>query len=91
LQSAGDLLLTREFARRGVEVGDDADPDSFRPDRDGAAHRPGRDVGEPYTDPESVRIELVPFQGEVLTFDGPDRLTFEGETFLRTDKGPVGL
>jgi hypothetical protein len=47
-------------------------------------------AAEPYTDPESVRIELVPFQGEVLTFDGPDSLTFEGETFLRTDEVPVG-
>lgn len=47
-------------------------------------------AAEPYTDPESVRIELVPFQGEVLTFDGPDSLTFEGENFLRTDEVPVG-
>ncbi len=43
-------------------------------------------VAEAYTDPESVRIELVPFQGEVLTFQGPDDLVFEGQTFSRVGK-----
>ncbi|MFC7379795.1 serine hydrolase domain-containing protein [Brevundimonas sp. GCM10030266] len=40
-------------------------------------------VAEAYTDAESVRVELVPFQGEVLSFQSPDTLVFEGETFLR--------
>jgi CubicO group peptidase (beta-lactamase class C family) len=40
-------------------------------------------TAEAYTAPESVRVELVPFQGELVSFDEPDVLTFEGERFVR--------
>lgn len=40
-------------------------------------------VAEAYSEPEAVRVELVPFQGAVLTFAGTDKLVFEGETFER--------
>lgn len=43
-------------------------------------------VAEAYTDPESVRVELVPFQGRVLSFEGPDTLEFEGERFSRAGR-----
>lgn len=41
------------------------------------------DLAEAFTKPETVRVELVPLQGQTILFDGPDRLTFEGETFVR--------
>lgn len=47
-------------------------------------------VAEAYSDPESVRVELVPFQGEVLTFRGADALIFEGETFSRERSASTG-
>lgn len=44
-------------------------------------------VAESFTQPESVRVELVPMQGQVIQFGGdgeaPDRLVIVGETFLR--------
>ncbi|MFN6981446.1 MAG: serine hydrolase domain-containing protein [Brevundimonas sp.] len=40
-------------------------------------------IPEAYSEQGSVRVELVPFQGEVVTFEGADRLVFEGEPFLR--------
>lgn len=45
-------------------------------------------VAEPHTRPDSVRIELVPFRGEVVTFEGADRLVFEGRTFVRVVGAP---
>jgi len=47
-------------------------------------------VAEAYTDPESVRVELIPFQGEVLSFPRQDALVFEGEVFLRKGAVPAG-
>lgn len=41
-------------------------------------------IAEAYIDPESVRVELVPFQGDVVTFKGSDRLVFGDATFVRT-------
>lgn len=41
------------------------------------------DLAEAFTKPETVRVELVPLQGQTILFDGPGRLTFEGETFVR--------
>ena len=42
---------------------------------------------EAFTEAETIRVELVPMQGQTIQFggdgDGPDRLTFMGETFLR--------
>lgn len=44
-------------------------------------------VAEPFTRPESIRVELAPLQGQVMLFsaDGetPDSLEFLGETFTR--------
>lgn len=44
-------------------------------------------VAESFTQPESVRVELAPMQGQVIQFGGdgaaPDRLVIVGETFLR--------
>lgn len=44
-------------------------------------------VAEAFTQPESVRVELAPMQGQPVQFGGdgaaPDRLVFMGETFLR--------
>jgi CubicO group peptidase (beta-lactamase class C family) len=39
-------------------------------------------VGEPATDAESIRVELVPMQGQIITF-GPGDLTFDGHVFVR--------
>lgn len=39
-------------------------------------------VAEAYTQAESIRVELVPFQGQVITF-GPESLIFEGQVFTR--------
>ena len=39
-------------------------------------------VAEAGTDSESVRVELVPLQGQIITF-GPDSLTFDGQVFVR--------
>jgi CubicO group peptidase (beta-lactamase class C family) len=44
-------------------------------------------IAESFTQPESVRVELAPMQGQVIQFGGdgeaPDRLVIVGETFLR--------
>lgn len=40
-------------------------------------------LAEAFTKPETVRVELSPLQGEAIAFDGPDRLVFEGRTFVR--------
>lgn len=40
-------------------------------------------VAEPFTQPETLRVELIPLQGQVITFDGPDRLTYDGLAFVR--------
>lgn len=44
-------------------------------------------VAESFTQPESVRVELAPMQGQVIQFggdgDAPDRLSFMDETFTR--------
>ncbi len=44
-------------------------------------------VAEAFTQPESIRVELVPMQGQVIQFGGageaPDRLVLMGETFNR--------
>jgi len=40
-------------------------------------------VAEAFTQPESLRVELIPLQGQVITFDGPDRLTYDGFEFVR--------
>ncbi len=42
-----------------------------------------RASAEAFTEAESLRVELVPFQGRVIVFNGPDALTFEGERFIR--------
>jgi hypothetical protein len=39
-------------------------------------------VGEAATDAESIRVELVPMQGQIITF-GPGDLTFDGHVFVR--------
>lgn len=44
---------------------------------------PLRALAEPYDEAETVRVELVPFQGETLRFEGRDRLVFAGEVFRR--------
>lgn len=41
------------------------------------------DLAEAFTKPETVRVELVPLQDQTILFDGPCRLTFEGEAFVR--------
>jgi hypothetical protein len=44
-------------------------------------------VAEAFTQPDSIRVELVPMQGQPIQFggegDAPDRLVFMGETFMR--------
>jgi CubicO group peptidase (beta-lactamase class C family) len=44
-------------------------------------------VAEAFTQPDSIRVELVPMQGQPIQFGGegaaPDRLVFMGETFMR--------
>lgn len=44
-------------------------------------------VAEPFTQADTIRVELAPMQGQVIQFvgegDAPDRLVFMGETFLR--------
>lgn len=44
-------------------------------------------VAEPFTRPESIRVELAPLQGQVILFDAggevPDGLLILGETFER--------
>lgn len=40
-------------------------------------------AGEPSGEPDGLRVELVPFQGQTIQFDTPDSLTFDGETFQR--------
>jgi hypothetical protein len=37
---------------------------------------------EAFTQPETIRVELVPFRGEVIRFEG-DRLIYNDETFVR--------
>lgn len=39
-------------------------------------------VAEAFTQAESIRVELVPFQGQVITF-GPDSLTVDQQVFTR--------
>lgn len=43
-------------------------------------------VAEPFTQPETLRVELIPLQGQVITFEGPDRLTYDGFEFVRVDR-----
>jgi hypothetical protein len=38
---------------------------------------------EAFTQPDSLRVELIPLQGQVIVFDGPDRLTYDGFEFVR--------
>jgi CubicO group peptidase (beta-lactamase class C family) len=40
-------------------------------------------VAEPFTETDSLRVELVPFQGQVIHFLDADRLAFDGMEFLR--------
>ena len=44
-------------------------------------------TAEPFTRPESIRVELAPLQGQVILFDAegevPANLVFLGETFER--------
>ena len=44
-------------------------------------------VAEPFTRPESIRVELAPLQGQVILFaaegETPGSLVFLGETFTR--------
>jgi len=40
-------------------------------------------VAEPFTQPETLRVELIPLQGQLITFDGPDRLIYDGLEFVR--------
>lgn len=42
-----------------------------------------RAQAEAFTEAESLRVELVPFQGQVIVFAGPDSLIFKGERFFR--------
>lgn len=39
-------------------------------------------VAEAATDAESIRVELVPMQGQIITL-GPDTLTLDGQVFVR--------
>lgn len=43
-------------------------------------------VAEPFTQPETLRVELIPLQGQVITFDGPDQLTYDGFEFVRVGR-----
>ena len=43
-------------------------------------------LAEAFTKPEAIRVELSPLQGEAITFEGPDRLVFEGRTFPRAPR-----
>lgn len=40
---------------------------------------------EPFTAPNSLRIELIPMRGEVITFEGANRLTYGSVVFERRD------
>lgn len=40
-------------------------------------------AAEPFTAPNSLRVELIPLRGEVLTFEGTDRLIYGGLVFQR--------
>ncbi|HEV7228679.1 serine hydrolase domain-containing protein [Brevundimonas sp.] len=40
-------------------------------------------VAEAFNQPDSLRVELIPLQGQVITFDGPNRLTYDGAEFVR--------
>lgn len=40
-------------------------------------------TAEPFTAPNSLRVELIPLRGEVLTFGGTDQLTYGGVVFER--------
>ena len=41
---------------------------------------------EAFTQPDSLRVELIPLQGQVIVFDGPDRLTYDGFEFVRVPR-----
>lgn len=40
-------------------------------------------VAEPSDEPDTLRVELVPFQGQTIQFTSPDSLMFDGEFFRR--------
>ncbi|MFC5373193.1 serine hydrolase domain-containing protein [Brevundimonas faecalis] len=43
---------------------------------------------EAYPDPETIRVELVPLNGQTIRFEAPDRLVFEGRVFVREAAWP---
>lgn len=38
---------------------------------------------EAATEPETIRVELIPLNGQEIRFEGEDRLIYDGEVFLR--------
>jgi len=38
---------------------------------------------EAANDPESVRVELIPLTGQVIRFEAPGRLVYDGQTYVR--------
>lgn len=42
-------------------------------------------VAEPFTRPDTLRVELIPLQGQVIAFEGLDRLVYDGFEFVRVE------
>jgi len=40
-------------------------------------------AAEAATDPESVRVELIPLRGQIIRFEAPGRLVYDGQTYVR--------
>jgi hypothetical protein len=38
---------------------------------------------EAATDPESVRVELIPLTGQIIRFEAPGQLIYDGQTYVR--------
>lgn len=38
---------------------------------------------QPFPEPNSLRVELIPVRGQTITFEGTDRLTYDGAVFER--------
>jgi hypothetical protein len=38
---------------------------------------------EAAADPESVRVELIPLTGQIVRFEAPGKLVYDGQTYIR--------
>lgn len=42
-----------------------------------------RALAEAATNPESVRVELIPLTGQIIRFEAPGKLVYDGQTYVR--------